>query len=84
MTSGLEPMAQEEIIRIFDCLSDARKIALFDEWDSLISRIKLRHEKLQEERTVLMLDPLSAIAKGYHTLVSDMQSYRTNYANTNI
>lgn len=63
--SGLEPQAQQEIIRIFDCLSDQRKITIFDEWDQLIHRIKRRYEQLQEERMVLILDPLETLTQEY-------------------
>jgi hypothetical protein len=63
--SGLEYPAQQEIIRIFDCLNDTRKIAILDEWDGLIARIKLRYEQLQEERLVLILDPLDALTQEY-------------------
>ena len=63
--SGLESQAQQEIIRIFDCLSDQRKIAIFDEWDQLIHRIKRRYELLQEERMVLIVDPLDALTQEY-------------------
>ena len=63
--SGLDPAAKQEIIRIFDCLTDKRKIEIFDEWDELISRIKLRYERLQEERLVLITDPLSTLAEKY-------------------
>ncbi|MDD2745394.1 MAG: hypothetical protein PHU93_02550 [Candidatus Gracilibacteria bacterium] len=70
-TSGLEFQAQQEIIRIFDCLSDERKIAIFDQWDSLIARIRLRYERLQEERLVLILDPLDALTQEYSSYVKD-------------
>ncbi len=69
--SGLEFQAQQEIIRIFDCLSDARKIAIFDEWDSLIHRIRVRYERLQEERMVLILDPLNALTREYNGYIKN-------------
>jgi len=69
--SGLEFQAQQEIMRIFECLSDERKIAIFDEWDGLIQRIRLRYERLQEERLVLILDPLDALTHEYSSYIKD-------------
>lgn len=85
--SGLEYQAQQEIVRIFDCLSDDRKIAIFDEWDQLILRIKTRYERLQEERLVLILDPLDALTREYgnyvknflhQTATKDLKKLQTN------
>lgn len=76
--SGLEFQAQQEIIRIFDCLSDQRKIAIFDEWDQLIHRIKTRYEQLQEERMILILDPLDALTQEYGDYVKNFHREATS------
>lgn len=69
--SGLDPIAKQEIIRIFDCLSDQRKIEILDGWDALIARIKLRYDRLQEERLILITDPLATLADRYEEYLKD-------------
>jgi hypothetical protein len=59
-----------------------------DEWDALISRIKLRRTQLEEERLVLITDPLSALVDRYETYLRDFyhETARKNLKNlqTNI
>lgn len=74
--SGLELAAKQEILRIYDCLSDRRKIEILDDWENLITRIKRRYAQLQEERLLLITDPLSTLAERYEQYLKDF--YRQN------
>ena len=61
--SGLALEDQEEIRRIFDCLSDTRKLEIFDTWDALILRIQERKRLYEEERALVLTDPLQQLAE---------------------
>ncbi len=63
LLSGLASEDQQELRRIFDCLSDTRKLEIFETWDRLIARIKARKIQYEEERALVLSDPLRQLAE---------------------
>ena len=74
-TSGLHPDDTREVIRIFECLTDTRKLAILDTWGIICTRIKLHREIVEAERLIMIADPLNALVDGYETLIKKVNSY---------
>ncbi len=70
-TSGLHPDDLHEIGRIFDCLTDTRKLEVLDSWNTIIARIKTRRAQLEEERLILITDPLNSLVEKYESYLRD-------------
>ena len=76
-TSGLHPDDTREVIRIFECLTDSRKLAILDTWGTICTRIKLHRETVEAERLIMIADPLGALIDGYEALIKKANSYST-------
>lgn len=76
-TSGLPIEDQLEIARIFDRLSDERKLALFENWSVFIARMLIKREILNSERIALITDPLDSLIEGYDALLARIYEANT-------
>lgn len=76
--SSLHPDDQEEIRRIFEILSEKRKLEIFEEWPGLVARMKLRREKMEEERKVFFITYLERIENDLEEYVRSSISAHTH------
>ena len=76
--SGLHPEDAEEIRRIFDCLIHERQLAVLEEWNSLVERVKLRRETFEEEQKIIIVDPLRQVAESYEDYLRNIYRKKTN------
>ncbi len=76
-TSGLHPDDTREVIRIFECLTDTRKLAVLETWGIICTRIKLHRETVEAERLIMIADPLNALIEGYEALIKKVNNYST-------
>ena len=54
----------QEIVRIFEVLSDARKIDILENWSMMATKIKAHREKIEEEKNLLLLKTIGTIETG--------------------
>jgi hypothetical protein len=77
--SGLHPDDAREVIRIFACLTEARQKAILDTWPTISARIQHHRNILEEERLIMIADPLDALIEGYEALITRAKSYSENF-----
>lgn len=52
-----------EITRIFEVMTDDRKVEIIDDWENIASRIKASREQLEKEKEILLIQAISDIEK---------------------
>ncbi|MFA6090663.1 MAG: hypothetical protein WC774_02705 [Candidatus Gracilibacteria bacterium] len=59
--AGLHRDDAREIVRIFDVLTDDKKIDILERWDSIIADIKRHRDEMEEEKEILLIQALENI-----------------------
>ena len=52
-----------EITRIFEVMTDDRKVEIIDDWNNIANRIKASREQLEKEKEILLIQAISDIEK---------------------
>ena len=79
LQSGLHPDDAREVTRIFEAMTEARQKAILDTWPTISARIKHHRNILEEERLIMIADPLDALIEGYEKLILRAKSYSKNF-----
>ena len=52
-----------EITRIFEVMTDDRKVEIIDDWENIANRIKASREQLEKEKEILLIQTISDIER---------------------
>lgn len=66
--SGLHTDDTREIVRIFDILTDEKKIEILERWDMIAADIKRHREEMEREKEILLIQAIEDIE-------SDLEAY---------
>ena len=59
--AGLHPDDAREVTRIFDILTDEKKVQVLETWDSIVANIRRHREELEREKEILLVQALEDI-----------------------
>ena len=59
--SAIHPDDRPEVGRIFDCLTDERRVAVISDWPRMAQRIKNNRAAIEEQKRLLLTDAIARI-----------------------
>ncbi|HRI36915.1 MAG TPA: hypothetical protein PK765_07905 [bacterium] len=72
--SDLDPRDRDEIIHIFEILPDDRKVAVLDEWDPLVERIRENRRKIEEDKRLFVIKSLDKLERDLEEMEKTAQT----------
>ena len=61
--SGLHPNDLVEVLRIFEIMTDDKKVEILERWDSIVAEIKRHREQIEKEKEILLVNAISDIER---------------------